>query len=601
MNGLIDESEKVSWFDIHTTDEALLALEDMQKRLILLRKELKKIVVAFAESLSQRAWTRTRNSIISVLDAFQVDSLEDYSEAIVLFGEDMARSLYQVQLNFGGLRTAVIQAMAPMVQVLLPVVQSAIYLLTGLAQALGRVVRFLFLGTTEAESYASGVSSVGASVNSLKRSLAGFDQINRLNGKNSGFSSIVSGLEELKPMSGSWSTLAAKLDKLLEPLRNLDLTPAAESLERLRKALQPITKALFKGLEWAWYNLLVPLAQWAVEELLPVFLDMLTASLEALGRIIEELKPYFSWLWEQWLKPLAQWKGEQIVEYIKGISTELGSVSGWITINQTPVERFIDSAKLLIDTFGEMANNTLKFSRASDDASNSVSGLLYYVLQAILPFENSAGVFGTVTSAVGELATAFGLVEGASNGAWSAMRNVWENGWNNLRQKFTDPAYSGIRQSLNGTIDMLNTMLYSTTSGVNHLGNAMNSLSFTVPNWVPYIGGKSFSFGIRTLRAPQIPYLAKGAVLPANKPFMAVVGDQKHGTNVEAPLTVIQEAVATVLEEYIGANMAGHQATVAVLREILEAVMGITIGDEVIAAAVQRYDRKMAVVRGGYV
>ena len=42
MNGLIDESEKVSWFDIHTTDEALLALEDMQKRLILLRKEIKK-------------------------------------------------------------------------------------------------------------------------------------------------------------------------------------------------------------------------------------------------------------------------------------------------------------------------------------------------------------------------------------------------------------------------------------------------------------------------------------------------------------------------------------------------------------------------------
>ena len=102
------------------------------------------------------------------------------------------------------------------------------------------------------------------------------------------------------------------------------------------------------------------------------------------------------------------------------------------------------------------------------------------------------------------------------------------------------------------------------------------------------------------MRAPQLPYLAKGAVLPANKPFMAVVGDQKHGTNVEAPLTVIQEAVATVMDDYAASNMAGHQATVSVLRELLEAVLGIQIGDDVIASAAARYERKMAVVRGGY-
>ena len=541
-----------------------------------------------------------RNSIISVFDAFEVDSLESYQEAVAIFGQDMATSLYQVHLNFRALRVSVVQAMAPMAQVLLPVVQTAVYLLTGLAKALGSVLQFLFLGTAEVQDYASGVTDLGSSVKTLQRSLAGFDQINRL-GKNNGVSGVVSGLGDLKPMSGSWAALAEKLDKLLKPLKNLDLGPAAESLERLRKALQPITKALFEGLEWAWYNLLVPLAQWAVEELLPVFLDMLTTALETLGRIIEELKPYLSWLWEEWLKPLAQWKGNQIISYIQGIGQELSSVSGWITVNRTPVEQFIDSAKLLIQAIGEMAGNTMKFSDASDGASNSLSGLLYFVSQLLTPFENSTGVFGAVTTAVGSLAGAFGLVTESSNSAWNAMKLLWEHGWNNLRYNLMDPTYAGLRETLNSTIGLMNSMLYSTTTGVNHLGSAMNGLSFTIPSWVPLIGGKVFSFGIKMLRAPQIPYLAKGAVLPANKPFMAVVGDQKHGTNVEAPLSVIQEAVALVMEDYISANMAGHQATVGVLREILEAVMGITIGDEVISAAVQRYDRKMAVVRGGYV
>ena len=41
--------------------------------------------------------------------------------------------------------------------------------------------------------------------------------------------------------------------------------------------------------------------------------------------------------------------------------------------------------------------------------------------------------------------------------------------------------------------------------------------------------------------------LAQGAVLPPNQPFLAMVGDQKTGTNVETPLSTIEEAVANVL------------------------------------------------------
>ena len=142
-------------------------------------------------------------------------------------------------------------------------------------------------------------------------------------------------------------------------------------------------------------------------------------------------------------------------------------------------------------------------------------------------------------------------------------------------------------------------MLSGALSGINALINAVNKVSFTVPDWVPAIGGQSFGFNIPNIKPPQIPHLANGAVLPANKPFMAVVGDQKHGTNVEAPLSTIQEAVALVLDDYISAALAGDEAIVAVLQKILEAVYGIDTSDERYAAAVERYRRKMSVVTGG--
>ena len=78
-----------------------------------------------------------------------------------------------------------------------------------------------------------------------------------------------------------------------------------------------------------------------------------------------------------------------------------------------------------------------------------------------------------------------------------------------------------------------------------------------------------------------------------------MVGDQKHGTNVEAPLATIQEAVAMVMGDQTAAILTGFETSVGVQREILQAVLGIQIGDDVIGQAVSRYQRKMAVVMGG--
>ena len=140
----------------------------------------------------------------------------------------------------------------------------------------------------------------------------------------------------------------------------------------------------------------------------------------------------------------------------------------------------------------------------------------------------------------------------------------------------------------------------SVESAVNAMVRTLNALSFEVPKWVPSIGGTKFSLGLKTVDLPNIPYLAQGAVLPPNQPFLAVVGDQRSGTNVEAPLTTIQEAVAAVMTDVVEAELAGHNATVGVLTQILEAVLGIHLDENAIGAAADRYNARQRMITGGF-
>lgn len=176
----------------------------------------------------------------------------------------------------------------------------------------------------------------------------------------------------------------------------------------------------------------------------------------------------------------------------------------------------------------------------------------------------------------------------------------WELTWNRMYEKVKD-FKEDIKGVLNGIIDHFNGLLSSAGKTINGAISALNKLSFNVPDWDIFgdAAGKKFGFNLKSVTVPQIPYLAQGAVLPPNKPFMAVVGDQRHGTNVEAPLSTIQEAVALVMQDQTSAILAGFEASVGVQREILEAVLGIQIGDDVIGNAVARYSNKQAVIRGG--
>lgn len=175
--------------------------------------------------------------------------------------------------------------------------------------------------------------------------------------------------------------------------------------------------------------------------------------------------------------------------------------------------------------------------------------------------------------------------------AWEQVQGVFYRG-GPVFDGLTDGVLGGFRKMVNSLIDGINQVIVEPFSGINNLFSGLKD--FSIGSLKPF---KNLSFSISM---PSIPYLAQGAVLPANKPFMAVVGDQKHGTNIEAPLELIQSAVAEVMAESVDAQLAGHSATVEVLKQILEAVLGISLDDGTVARAVMRHQQRLAVMEGGF-
>ena len=240
-------------------------------------------------------------------------------------------------------------------------------------------------------------------------------------------------------------------------------------------------------------------------------------------------------------------------------------------------QRFTDFSNFLSGVFAaDWSAQFGAFGHVLNGFLDMVEGI-FTVVKSIF-----SGIIGFIT----------GVFSGDWQKAWSSIVGLFKGIW--------DGVTAVIKVPLNGIIGIINGLLGSACNGINGIIKLLNGLKFTIPDWVPGIGGSSIGFNIKQLTPPQIPYLAKGAVLPANRPFLAVVGDQRHGTNIEAPLATIQEAVAVVMEEHIAAMMAGFQALLEEQRALRQCVESIEVGDDVIGQAAWRYGRKMAMIRGGY-
>lgn len=153
---------------------------------------------------------------------------------------------------------------------------------------------------------------------------------------------------------------------------------------------------------------------------------------------------------------------------------------------------------------------------------------------------------------------------------------------------------------------------YSVSSAWGSMANEVRRQIVNMQNSINSLRGKTVTLQIKTSsgggyvvngsgnllgpRTADVPYLASGAVIPPNAPFMAVLGDQRHGTNVEAPLSTIQEAVSNAVGDAI---LSGFAAMIQEQKATQEILRNIEIGDTVIGQAVDRYNEANNIMRGG--
>ena len=157
------------------------------------------------------------------------------------------------------------------------------------------------------------------------------------------------------------------------------------------------------------------------------------------------------------------------------------------------------------------------------------------------------------------------------NSAGAALQSAWSSAWTalgNTVKKIWDGIVGTIKTAVNSVISLVNGMISAVVGGVNAVIGVLNGFSFDVPEFAQgALGTAKIGFNIDPITAPQIPYLAQGAVIPANHEFLAVLGDQTNGTNVEAPLETIQEALAEVL-----AAQGGQEITIRFAGDLAQLV-----------------------------
>lgn len=193
-----------------------------------------------------------------------------------------------------------------------------------------------------------------------------------------------------------------------------------------------------------------------------------------------------------------------IIKYWDDIKAFFMKIIEWI---QNHIEDIKRDWGLLGEFFASLVTNILElFIHTFEDIFNSVKNVLDGIIELV------SGVF----------------------------TGDWEKAWNGVKKIFSgifQTLFSIAKAPLNAIIALLNSLI----AGINICINGLNKIQFDVPDWIPLIGGKKFGFNISPIG--KIPMLAQGAVIPANAPFTAVLGDQKNGKNLELPESLLRKII----------------------------------------------------------
>jgi uncharacterized coiled-coil DUF342 family protein len=441
---------------------------------------------------------------------------------------EIVKSDQEASAAMAQLKGALLTLAQPLVQVLVPAFTLLVRVIAAVVTQIARLVAAISgksLSSTAASAKAlnaqtKALKGTGKAAKDAGKSLASFDEINQLSSSSSG--------------GGG----GASADAIAPDFSFMDEVDA-----RLRKIADAVI--LIGG----------GLAAWKLSSLLPGTLGTVAEKLAGIALTVGGLILLWDGLSDAWNNGV-DWAN--LIEILGGAAA--AALGLYLTFGElgAGIGLIVAGAAMVVTAFRDIDQNGLNLKNTLLMIAGIVStGLGFWFL--------TGKVFPLTIAGI--TAILFAITTLAGNG---------EQLIGNLKQTFSglvtfldglinldiEKMLSGLKGMVSGALNTVLTIVGSVINliirGLNWLIEKINSISISIPSWVPEIGGKSWGPNIPLINEWQIPQLAQGAVIPPNRKFLAVLGDQKSGTNIETPLATMVQAFKQALAEsgYSGSSEA---------------------------------------------
>lgn len=366
------------------------------------------------------------------------------------------------------------------------------------------------------------------------------------------FDSIADGLSSILEtlITGYNTYILPVLQGLAEQIKGLLEGPLGDAILKIEAFLGK----LIDSLKLLWESVLVPLINWIIANLLPVVAKIIdvvgTTAIkvikslikiigdvaDTLSGIIDFLVGVFTGDWElawQGIKEIADGSWSLIKDIVTGTWDAIKAVTkGALSIIKSIINVTWNAIKAVTSTVWNAIKKTL-FS-----ILNSIKSTVGTVVNAI-----RAKVTHTWKSTWSEATQTLKNAATFIFAKVGAIKDTITNKFNAARDAVRS-AFEGIvdfiKAPINQAISIVNNAVGMINNAIGGIESAFSFGPWTVPT--PF-GSKTIGFHATFPRIGTIPYLASGAVIPPRSEFLAVLGDQKKGNNLEAPESLLRQIV----------------------------------------------------------
>lgn len=351
---------------------------------------------------------------------------------------------------------------------------------------------------------------------------------------------------------------------------NLDFYPLLESISNLTSTFAPIIEAIGNVLDWIYKNIVLPMLKWVIEVGLPTVINLVSK----VATFLAEHQPIVEAFGAALIGAFAAAKiaglASSVIKSVSGIATAAkglislmtgtGGIMGGIKAIATaigPGGVFVLAVSAAIAIGVLLYKNWDNIKEAATKLKDWVIGKTRALVDGVTKKltnlkEKISGVWKYVS---GKTTTTFKNMWNTVITKVGAIRDAIVGKFANARDTVVD-TFTRIRDTVanvfNSVIGIVNGAIGTINSAI---GTIESALSFG-PWEVPLLNGKSVTVGFKATfpRVPTVPYLAKGAVIPPRSEFLAVLGDQKQGNNIETPEALLRKIVR---EETAGRQTGG--------------------------------------------